>query len=287
MTSAMRGDHGHPGYIIDPGWGDEERRLALLEQHRDPHTWSRLEELGIAPGWRCLEVGAGRGSIAAWMGERVRPGGSVVATDIDPRYCEWVASATVQVIRHDLRCDRLAAAGFDLVHERAVLGHLPDREAVLARLLGWLHPGGRLLVEEFHVSPEIVESSAPELRPFLAALLLLPHVDMLRAARLAEDLAATGAVEVGWEATIPVVHGATPSAAWHQLSLRALTPLLLASGLMREGEVVVAEACLRDPEFRSVGVGWCAGWGQRPVGSLAARAGRHHRPLSPPRDPCP
>jgi SAM-dependent methyltransferase len=267
MTSAVPGDHGHPGYSIDPGWGDEERRLALLEQHRDPHTCSRLEELGIAAGWRCLEVGAGRGSIAAWMGERVRPGGSVVATDLDPRYCEWVASPVVQVLRHDLRFDRLAAADFDLVHERAVLGHLPDREAMLDKLLGWLRPGGWLLVEEFHVSPEIVESSAPELRPFLAALLRLPQVDMLRAARLAEDLAAMGAVEVGWETTIPVVCGATPSAAWHRLSLRALTPLLLASGLMREAEVVGAEACLRDPGFRSVGVGWCVGWGRRPVGS--------------------
>jgi hypothetical protein len=68
-----------------------------------------------------------------------------------------------------------------------------------------------------------LQQSAPELRPFPAALLRLPHVDMLRAARLAEDLAATGAVEVGWEATIPVMHGATPSAEWHQLSLRPLT----------------------------------------------------------------
>lgn len=269
MTSAAPGDHGHPGYIIDAEWGDEETRLALLEQHRDPHTCSRLVELGIAPGWRCLEVGAGRGSIAAWMGDRVTPGGSVVATDLDPRYCQWVASSVVQVLRHDLRCDHLAAASFDLVHERAVLGHLPDREAMLGRLLGWLRPGGRLLVEEFHVSPEIVASSAPELRPFLAALLHLPHVDMLRAAHLGEDLAVTGAVEVGLEATTPVVHGTTPSAAWHALSLRALTPLLLASGLMCEDEVAAAETCLRDPEFRSIGVGWCVAWGHRSADSAS------------------
>jgi hypothetical protein len=40
----------------------EDERLTLLEQIFDPI--SRQRRTIIQPGWRCLEVGAGRGSMA-------------------------------------------------------------------------------------------------------------------------------------------------------------------------------------------------------------------------------
>lgn len=63
----------------------ESGRLRLLEVCRDPGTIGRLDRLGVSCGWRCLEVGAGHGSIARWLAERVGPTGSVLAADIDPR----------------------------------------------------------------------------------------------------------------------------------------------------------------------------------------------------------
>ncbi len=44
--------------------GDQHRLLAAAYA---PMTTRRLEQAGIAPGWRCLEVGAGGGSVALWM----------------------------------------------------------------------------------------------------------------------------------------------------------------------------------------------------------------------------
>ena len=45
----------------------ELSRLQKLQAINDPATLSRLDEIGVAAGWRCLEVGAGAGSIArAW-----------------------------------------------------------------------------------------------------------------------------------------------------------------------------------------------------------------------------
>ena len=35
------------------------RRLVALEEGYDPGTVSRLENLGVGRGWKCLEVGAG------------------------------------------------------------------------------------------------------------------------------------------------------------------------------------------------------------------------------------
>jgi tRNA A58 N-methylase Trm61 len=46
-----------------------------------PHT-AEDQRLGIAEGARCLEVGAGRGSIAAWLCRAVGPAGHVTATDL-------------------------------------------------------------------------------------------------------------------------------------------------------------------------------------------------------------
>ena len=61
----------------------EIQRLEYLEQCYDPITQRHIEALGISQGSLCLEVGAGRGSVATWFSEIVRPDGKVVATDID------------------------------------------------------------------------------------------------------------------------------------------------------------------------------------------------------------
>ena len=41
----------------------ERERLSLLEQTADPLSQRRLVARGIQPGWRCLEVEAGHGSL--------------------------------------------------------------------------------------------------------------------------------------------------------------------------------------------------------------------------------
>lgn len=124
----------------------ESERLRLLETCRDPGTTRRLAALGVGPGWRCLEVGAGHGSIARWLAGRVGPAGSVVAADIDPRFLDDVPG--VEVRRIDVGNDGFEAGSYDLVHSRALLMHLADPEAALARMVAALRPGGVLLAEE-------------------------------------------------------------------------------------------------------------------------------------------
>ena len=61
----------------------EQRRLDALARVLDPGTQRVLRERGLAPGWRCLEVGGGSGSVARWLASQVVPGGSVLSTDVD------------------------------------------------------------------------------------------------------------------------------------------------------------------------------------------------------------
>ena len=72
-------DEGERYFASEADVEDEGARLRLIEQASDPTTLAHLDRIGVGAGWRCLEVGAGGGSVAAWLGERVGPTGHVLA----------------------------------------------------------------------------------------------------------------------------------------------------------------------------------------------------------------
>lgn len=121
---------------------------ASLAALLDRVTTARIAGLRDLNGARCLEIGAGGGSIAIWLAERVGPTGSVVATDIKPHHIPVHPNLTV--LRHDLVAEPIPEGAYDLIHARLVLGHLPQRREVLARLAQSLAAGGVLLVEDWH-----------------------------------------------------------------------------------------------------------------------------------------
>ena len=117
-----------------------------MESLWDPGSEALLVELGVGAGWRCLEVGAGGGSMARWMAGR---GAHVTAVDIDTRFIEQLASDRIEVRRVDVRTDALPQSAFDLVHARLVLEHLADRRQILDRLAATLRPGGWIMIEDY------------------------------------------------------------------------------------------------------------------------------------------
>lgn len=127
---------------------NERTRLGLLQRTLDPLTVRRLDRLGVGAGWRCLEVGAGAGSIARWLAERVGLSGLVVATDIDVSQLAEPTLPNLQVRRHNILEDELEPASYDLVHCRALLMHLADPQLALTRMAAALRSGGWLCIEE-------------------------------------------------------------------------------------------------------------------------------------------
>src|SRR4026209_2213188 len=94
----------------------EDDRLSLLEQIFDP--LSRRRRALVQPGWRCLEVGAGRGSMAVWLARQVGESGRVVATDTDMTYLRRLDVPNLEVRQHNILEDSLDTLGpgsFDLV----------------------------------------------------------------------------------------------------------------------------------------------------------------------------
>ncbi|MGH3800491.1 MAG: class I SAM-dependent methyltransferase [Pseudonocardiaceae bacterium] len=135
------------GYVFDNDSVHAQDQHQCLAEMLDPLTTARLAQTGVAEGWHCLDVGAGGGSVASWLANRVAPSGRVLATDIKPNHIP--AQAGLEVIQHDVVRDPLPEAAFDLVCARMVLRNLPKRHAVLKRLVRALRPGGWLQLDEF------------------------------------------------------------------------------------------------------------------------------------------
>jgi SAM-dependent methyltransferase len=242
-------------YGFDAAWERERDRLRLAEAVFDPSTIHRLTSIGVSPGWRCLEVGAGVGSIATWLARMVAPSGHVVATDIDTRFLEDLrAEPGIEVRRHDITADDLPASAFDLAHARLVLQHLGERKRAIEKMADAIVPGGWLVVEEL----DFVTSSAsyPEggrdferveraVHQLLAATGFEPDFGR----RLPAELREAGLVEVENDGSLSVVGGGSPGALWQRMTFEALGPRLIQAGLVGKREVKRAMALLEDPAF--------------------------------------
>jgi SAM-dependent methyltransferase len=117
------GDH---RYLFEHAHDGELARLQAIEAVSDPWTTDILQRAGPLAGRRCLDAGAGAGSIARWLAQRAGPRGLVVAADADTRFLQPPAPG-LRVVRHDIRRGPLAPGGFALVHARFLLEWLPGR----------------------------------------------------------------------------------------------------------------------------------------------------------------
>src|SRR5829696_8043190 len=148
-------------YVYDPGWELETQRLLANEAIWDTGTIHHLRRIGVTGGWRCLELGAGCGSIARHLADLVAPGGEVVATDLVTERLDWLADHGVTVWRHDVVADDLPSARFDLIHARMLAQHLPELDLVVSRLVRSLRPGGWLYLEDTDPSP-VFRAAVPD-----------------------------------------------------------------------------------------------------------------------------
>ena len=116
---------------------------AITDWFRDAAGWK--------PGARVLDVACGSGYPALAAATRVRPGGTVVATDISP---EMVAVASrrakadgfdnIQFIEMDAEELHFTDASFDAVTNAYGLMFCPEPQRALAEIRRVLKPGGRV-----------------------------------------------------------------------------------------------------------------------------------------------
>ncbi len=268
-------------YPFDQAWDQERTRLTALEQGLDPGTIRHLEALGVGPGWRCWEVGAGGGSIAAWLCQRVGDDGHVLATDLETTFLKRLSYANLAVRRHDVAADDLPEGGpFDLVHARWVLEWIPDRRRALARMVSALKPGGWLLVEAsdfatlFHGCQSDIVSKVVTAVVLETARVALGTAEYGR--RLFDDVRALRLLDVESLGRVEMMRGGGPLCTSHYLAMQKTAVFAIESGALRAEEVEEALARLNDPAFATMSAITMAVWGRRPPGAWegAAQAGK-------------
>ncbi|MFZ6183397.1 class I SAM-dependent methyltransferase [Nannocystis pusilla] len=255
--------------LADAAHDAELARLRTIEADWDAKTRRHLQDLGLGPGHRCLEVGAGAGGVARWLSGQVGPGGKVVATDIDPRFLADLNADNIEVRRHDIAVDPLETDSYDLVHCRVLLIHMRDPAAVLQRMFAALRPGGAFLFEE---TTGRAGSGAPGWSGAAAfdraearylAMLAAIGVRMTYGAHLPGLLLGLGAVDVGAEETAHLLRPG-PQLALRLATVRALRPHAVASGSFTEAEIDEYCALLADPDLVAVNSPLISVWGRRP-----------------------
>lgn len=229
-------------YLLANAQSEAAERFGAFAELFDPVTFRHLERLGVGPGSRVWEVGAGGPSVPAWLVDRVGPAGHVVATDIDTRWLRGLAGAEVRT--HDVTTDPAPRGPFDVVHARLVLVHLPDRDRVLASLVAALRPGGWLLLEEADpaLQPLVcVDGSGPEqelanrLKTGFRTLMAGRGVDLAYGRTLPRRLRAAGLTDVAADAYFPITGPAC--AVLERATVRQIRDRLVDAGLATAAEI--------------------------------------------------
>jgi SAM-dependent methyltransferase len=222
----------------------ELERLRLLEAVFDPGTRACLLRTGLSAGWRCLEVGAGAGSVAKWLSETAGPSGRVLAIDLSTRFLSGLAGANLEVREADIREARVEPESFDLAHARFVLIHVPDWQLALAAMIRCLKPGGWLVLEEPDFSSSRSLAGPAELRRAfdgvhraIEAMFRQRGLDHAFGARLPALLLDRGFEAIAIENDAAIVPGGSPFARMMGLSTEQLSDKYLATGLATERDI--------------------------------------------------
>lgn len=240
-------------YVYDQGWADERARLAGIEALWDAGTRDLLIRHGARPGAKALEVGAGGGSIVEWLAGQVGPTGKVLATDLDTRFVDPLASDVVEVRRADVVEDDLPEGVFDVVHTRLLLEHLAGRDRALDRLVRALKPGGWLVVEDYDwLSFGFEPDGEREGRVTNAILALMAQAgfDQKYGRRVVTDLAARNLEAVSGEGRSLVIDQEHPGYPFFALSFEQLAPATVQAGLLTDADVTAMRASLQVGTYR-------------------------------------
>ena len=148
--------HGHGGY--------DSSNLRRADYFYGPVYEQILAWLNISPGTAVLEAGSGAGGFTELLAEAVGQEGSVTALDVIPELLQTVRQrldssplkGRVSYHEGDIQQLPFENRQFDVVWSSRTVHHLPDQLAGVRELCRVLKPGGRLLLREGGLRPQVL-----------------------------------------------------------------------------------------------------------------------------------
>jgi ubiquinone/menaquinone biosynthesis C-methylase UbiE len=135
--------------IISPAYSDEQTR------DRDREAERVFERLGLHPGQRVADIGAGEGYYTVRLARRLGPGATVYAEDIDPTFLKRLQArlareglTTVRTVLGAPQDPKLSTSSIDLALLSHVYHEIENPFAFMYRLRRSLGPDGRVAIVE-------------------------------------------------------------------------------------------------------------------------------------------
>lgn len=142
-------------YLLASGGTSELERLRLQARVWEPEAEAMLDRIGVAKGWRCVDLGCGAMGILGPLSRRAGVTGRVIGVDVDARqlaaardYLQQEGLDNVELLERDAAQSGLPRGAFDLVHVRFVFAPVGRDDEMLREMLAVAKPGGVLAIEE-------------------------------------------------------------------------------------------------------------------------------------------
>lgn len=237
-------------------------RLRTLECAFDPLSQGVFDQLNLPDRPAILDLGAGAGSLVRWLTKRY-PDAAVTATDLDTRFLTGIPG--IRVRPHNAVTDDFPAASFDVVHARALLCHLPEREDILNRAMRWIRPGGWLVIEDLSLQPSLNTANPLFRKVAQAGITLLEQSvgsDMLWADTLVQRLHDLGLARVGHRTLEGRIGDGSPADTFWAATTEQAGPALLKLGLLTQDDLDAMNSLRANPAFNEAALTMVSAWGQ-------------------------
>jgi ubiquinone/menaquinone biosynthesis C-methylase UbiE len=232
-----------------------------------------LDRIGVAPGWRCLDIGCGPGGITEMLSRRVAGAGRVVGLDMDAAFLDHArsrAAANTEFRQGDAFRTGLPAGSFDLVHMRFVASTAGDPDGLLREAIRLTRPRGVVALQEPDVSTYNCYPPHPAwdaLKAAVVEVFVRIGSDVELAKRLYALARHNGLEDVQYRPFFVGIRSTDPAADLLPQTVESMRASLTKFGLLSESEItpLLAEcrAHLRNPDTVSTLYTVAQVWGRK------------------------
>jgi SAM-dependent methyltransferase len=140
-------------YTLGAEASERDRLVAQAEWWTPIAEWL-LDQAGVQPDQRVIDVACGPLGILNLLAERVGPTGQVYGLDREPRMIEMARELaaerglSLELVVGDAADMSVPRGTFDLVHARALLINVVNVEDILAEMIQLARPGGIVAVQD-------------------------------------------------------------------------------------------------------------------------------------------
>ncbi len=260
----------------------ERDRLRRQSGELRGHSALLLDRVGIAQGWRAIDLGCGPSGILDLLADRVGPAGRVVGLDFEPANValarELAAErglANVEVTQGDAHRTGFPSASYDLVHARTLLINIPDPAAVVAEMVRLARPGGWVAALEPDGDGSVCYPPHPawdRLTQIFLSAQQVDGADTFIGRRLPELFLEAGLVAIGAEAKADIYPAGNSRRTIRADLVRSMRPKILAAGIAGERELDEVDQAVREhlsnPGTLMLPHLLFLAWGRKPDGAV-------------------